>query len=367
MPACLASASGARIGHRDVDILVLDDCSPDETWSDELRSICEALDIGYYRSPRNLGIPRNMNLALGRAVEGGYDYVFILNSDVVMPLNMVSGMIRVAEANTGVGSVTAWSNNVSVYSLPNHDDSGTLMRQDIVDWISAEMEREFGPSALDVPTGVGYCLMIPVRVVAKVGLFDPIYGRGYCEEVDWCLRSRARGYRAVLAPSVFVFHQGSGSTVDAGMLARTATTVAEHEHIVDLRYPWYRTDVRAFLDSGALDALVSRALWSIVFRAAVRWGYEIEATWVPGPPAADRVRMVVPPDGRSSSADVEFCGFRVTLPIPGGDLPKQLMKVPGGPPTRITVHDRGLFVDYLVAAWGDVVPFDDRSSYPQLV
>jgi GT2 family glycosyltransferase len=367
VPACLESAAGARVGHRDVDVLVLDDCSPDEGWSDDLRDMCEALDFGYYRSPRNIGIPRNMNLGLGRAVAGGYDYVFILNSDIVMPLNMVGAMIKVAEANAGVGSVTAWSNNVSVFSLPNSDDSGALKRQDMVDWLSAELEREFGSSALDVPTGVGFCLLIPVPVIAKVGMFDPVYGRGYCEEVDWCLRSRARGYRAVLAPSAFVFHQGSASTADAGMLAHKANTVAEHEHIVDLRYPWYRTDIQAFFDSGALEPVVNRALRSIVFHAAARLGYEVEATWVPTPLTGERVRFVVDPDGRSSEVTIEFCGFRVTLDVPGGDLAALLQETPGFPPKRIVAHDRGLFVDQLDAVWGDSVPFEDVCSYPQRV
>jgi hypothetical protein len=208
---------------------------------------------------------------------------------------------------------------------------------------------------------------MPVPVVAKVGLFDPVYGRGYCEEVDWCLRSRARGYRAVLAPSTFVFHQGSGSTVDAGMLAHEATTVTEHEHIIDLRYPWYRTDVEAFLGSGTLAQLVDRAVRSIVFHAAARYGYDLEATWVPGPIEGERVRFVVDPDGRSSSLNIEFCGFQLTLDVPGGDLVAALRELSGAAPSRITVHDRGLFVDQLEAAWGESVSFDDRCRYPQRV
>ena len=367
VPACLESAAGARIGHRDVDVLVLDDCSPDEGWSDELRAMCESLDFGYYRSPRNIGIPRNMNLGLLRAVSGGYDYVFILNSDIVMPLNMVNAMIRVAESNAGVGSVTAWSNNVSVFSLPNSDTTGLLKRQDTVDWLSAELEREFGAMAIDIPTGVGFCLMIPVPVIEKVGLFDPVYGRGYCEEVDWCLRSRARGFRAVLAPSAFVFHQGSGSTGPAGMLASQATTVMEHEHIVDLRYPWYRTDVQAFMDSHVLNASIDRALRALIFRAVARNGYEVEASWVKYPLMPDQVRVAVDPDGQSGTADVEYCGFGLTFPVEDGDLIELLDATAGTLPTRIVVHDRGLFVDQLVAAYGHEVPIDDRCLYPQVV
>ena len=367
VPDCLASAAGARVGHRDVDVLVLDDASPDPGWSDELRGICESLDFGYYRSPRNLGIPRNMNLGLTRGLEGGYDYVFVLNSDVVFPLNMVNGMIRVAESHSGIGSVTAWSNNVSVFSLPNADDTGVLKRQDSVDWISSELEREFGSFALDIPTGVGFCLLVPTAVVRKVGLFDPVYGRGYCEEVDWCLRSRARGYRAVLAPSVFVYHQGSGSTVDAGMVAHRQTTVAEHEQIVDLRYPWYRRDVAAFMESGVLRPLIDRAVRSIVFRAAARHGYDIEATGIPGPFPGDRVRFLVDPDGRSGTVAIQFCGFEVRDPVAGDDVAEAIAAVTAGPPTNVRVYDHGTWADQLAAAWSGRTNVEDYYRYPQRV
>ena len=367
VPACLSSAAGLRVGPRQVDVLVLDDCSPEPGWSDELRGTCESLGVEYYRSPRNLGIPRNMNLALLRAVAGGYDHVLIVNSDVVLPLNAVSAMVGVAENNPAVGSVTAWSNNVSVFSIPNDDDTGLLARQDMVDWISADLEREFGTFAFDVPTGVGFCLLIPVPVIERVGLFDPVYGRGYCEEVDWCLRSRERGYRAVLAPSTFVYHVGSGSTVEAGMLARRATTVNEHEDIVDLRYPRYRDDIREFFETGALPPLVARAVRSIILHAAARFGYEIDATWLPTTDTEERVRFVVDPDGRSAVVSARFCGFRFDVDVPDGNVPSAVWRMTGYAPVQITVFDRGTSVDQLVAAWGEEVPFVDRYGYPQRV
>lgn len=367
VPACLHSAAGARIGHRDVDVLVLDDASPEPGWSDELRGICESLDLGYYRTPRNLGIPRNMNLGLLRAVEGGYDYVLIVNSDVVMPLNMVNAMVRVAESHAGIGSVTAWSNNVSVFSVPNSDDSGILKRQDTVDWISSELEREFGTFALDVPTGVGFCLLIPTDVIRKVGLFDPVYGRGYCEEVDWCLRSRARGYRAVLALSAFVYHQGSGSTVDAGMVGHQQTTVAEHERIVDLRYPWYRRDVAAFVDSGVLDPLRERAVHTILFRAAARLGYDVEVTWVPTPLGGERVRFLVDPDASSGKVAIQYCGFELRADVEGDDVAETIASMTMRPPRRVALFDRGPAAEQLAAAWQGRVPVDDHYRYPQRV
>lgn len=362
VPACLVSAAGADDVHRDIDVLVLDDRSVDEGRGQEVQAMCDSLDFGYYRSPRPLGATRTMNLALVRATSAGYDHVFILRSDAMAPTNMVNAMIRVAEANAGVGSVTAWSNGSSVFAIPNHDGTRLTGRQDLVDWISAELEREFGSAALDIPAGGGSCLLIPVPVLAKVGLFDPVHGCGASAQVDWCLRSRTRAQRAVLAPSALVLHQGSATTA----VSRT-TVAARNEQIVALRYPWYWTDREAFVQSGALKPQFERALRALVLRAAARFGYAVEATWVPVARSGDQVRVVVDPAGRSSSADVEFCGFRITLDVPGRDLVALLTECLGPAPCRIAVHDRGLFVDQLAAAWGVTVPFEDNCMYPQRV
>ena len=370
VPACLDSTVALQAGGRDVDVLVLDDCSPDEGWSHELRERCAGHGVGYYRSPRNLGIPRNMNLALLRALEGSYDYVMLLNSDVVVPLNLLDGMIGAAESGPAIASVTAWSNNVSVFSIPNHDDSATLLRQDVADWVSLQLQDQFGPVAFDLPTGVGYCLLMPVSVVAEVGLMDPVYGRGYCEEVDWCLRSHARGYRSVLAPSTFVFHHGGRSTTEAGMVSGLHRTVADHERILDLRYPAYRGDVEAFLTADPLASLVARALWVIVIGAAQRWGYEVEARRLAGgpaePAAAEVVRVVVDP-GRPDTAVADYRGFRLSLPVADGDVATTLRDTFGGPPLGVSVFDRGPLDMEWAASFGSHVPARDLFGYPERV
>ena len=120
VPACLESVARLRDRSRtvDVDALVLDDASPEPGWSGELESLCEHLGLGYYSSPRNLGIPRNMNLALLRSLRAGHDHVLIANSDTVFPANLADQLVAVAQSDPGIGSVAAWSNNIAIYSLP---------------------------------------------------------------------------------------------------------------------------------------------------------------------------------------------------------------------------------------------------------
>lgn len=366
-PAALASAAGVRGGRHAVDVVVLDDGRADEVSAKAVESACRSLDFGYYRSPRSLGVARSMNLGLAWARREGHDHAILTRPDVVLPTNLVDAMVRVADGTAGAGSVSAWSDGPSVVCLPSLGGSDGPGWPDDLDWISGRLADEFGASALDIPAGDGSCILVPVRVAVAVGQFDPVYASGHFETVDWCLRSRERGYRTLLAPSALVRRQHLSADDRAAASDRLAVTTADEERIVDLRYPWRRADMAAFAGSGAVDALAERAIRSIVSGGVARSGYDVEATWVPGPAPADRVRIVVDPDGRSSTAAIEFGGFRLVLDVPGGDLPAMLVDMTGAAPSHITVHDRGLFTDQLAAEWEGAVPFEDRRRYPQRV
>ena len=130
---CLRSVARMAPKKTVVHVLVLDDASPEPGFSEEVEAACAELGLGYYRSPRNLGIPRNVNLALLWALEADYDYVVVANSDVLFCRGLTDLMVDVATTDPSIGSVTAWSNNVSVYSLPNVDPDQYLGNQDTVD------------------------------------------------------------------------------------------------------------------------------------------------------------------------------------------------------------------------------------------
>lgn len=367
VPACLQSAAGLRAGPNRVDVLVLDDCSPDEAWSRDLERTCAALDIGYYRSPRNVGIPRSMNLAMLRARSSGYDYVLIANSDVVFPLNLATVLVRVAEENPDAGSVTAWSNNASIFSLHSQDRT-TLAQQDVVDWISYQLEGEFGGTAVELPTAVGFCMLVPTKVAERVGLFDPVFGRGYCEEVDWSRRAKALGYRNLLAPSTFVFHYGGASTRVAGLLVGDGTTVAEHERIIDFRHPGYRAEVEEFDRTAPLSTLATRGSRTIVLAAARRWGYRVEATSI-RTTSESGVPFLAFPAAPDLVLSGHYCGFATDVAVEDGADPAGIMlRLLGRAPNRVSILDRGRNADRLAAAaWGPDVAVDDLHVYPERV
>lgn len=367
VPAAIESALRFDKSDADIDLLVLDDASPEPGWSEELSEFCRSRGVFYYRTPRNLGIPRNVSLGMLTAVKRGYDYVVISNSDVLYPSTLMSAMLAVARQK-GVGSVTAWSNNVSIYSLPNLDPNKHLKDQAVVDWLHTTLSGHFGDAAMDIPAGISFCIMVPVDVVKDVGIMDPCFGRGYCEETDWSLRSLAAGYRICLAPGTFVFHHGRGSNLAAGLVSMNATTVPANEAIIDLRYPQFRQQVDAFVYSGILARAHEDALSRIVRDAAHQFGYSLEVGWVAQATGGNEkdVRVCLSPDGYSNSAQVSFRGFRLDIPFDPSDAGGSVRSYFEREPTIINVFDRGLRADQIDGAFPGLVTWSKR-NYPSLI
>ena len=226
--------------------------------------------------------------------------------------------------------------------LPNDEPDIHLADQGFVDWVADTLAEEFGTSAVDIPAGISFCILIPTAVLRTVGLMDPVFGRGYCEETDWTLRSKSLGYRVALAPSAFVYHRGQGSNLDAGLLASGHTSVPAHERIIDLRYPLFREQVHGFINSEILDLLWNSARRSIMTRAAAEMGYQVhlglqnpQGVTSSGPLVTfERAHGALIPVAR-------FRGFRMELPgsAPGGDLVGSITDFFGRSPDSVRLAD----------------------------
>lgn len=257
-----------------LDLLILDDASPEPGFSDHLAGLCAEFGATYYRTPRNLGIPRNVNLGLATAQRLQYDYVVISNSDVIYAKNALSVMLDVVSESATAASVTAWSTNVDPYSLPN----GTELfpeTQDIADEIGTALRSEFGGRTLRIPAGISFAMMVPVSVLGTVGLMDPVFGRGYGEESDWSARATAAGYEHLLAQGAFVYHAGRGSTLAAGVVSGKDIADWQNQRIVDHRSPMFRWSVDGFLRSGDLEMASVAAVRALIVSAAANHGYAV--------------------------------------------------------------------------------------------
>jgi len=365
VPRAISSALRMDQSVADIDVLILDDASPEPGWSEELKAFCEAEGALYYLTPRNLGIPRNVTLGLKTALECGYDYVTINNSDVIFPRNLVTGMIEALTKNDNVGSVTAWSNNVSIYSVPNEDPDLHLADQSVVDWVSEVADKTFGGTVLDIPAGISFCIMMPISAVRTVGFMDPVYGRGYCEETDWSLRSLEMGLRLCLAPGVFVYHQGRGSNLDAGLVSAGHTTVPENEAIIDMRYPLFRAQVEAFFQADVMTWHRGKLIHELMDIAAQRDGLQIDLGWL-STLSDDKVTLHAEPQGDSTLLKLSRLGFTQSYATPTVDASKAITNRFGDCRVSIDVHDACSLHEELALAY-KVTPKDLSCGYPSRV
>jgi GT2 family glycosyltransferase len=366
VPATMASLAHLEQNNCAIDVLVLDDCSPEPGWSDEVATLAAHHGFEYYRTPRNLGIPRNVNLGLLTAKERRYEFVIISNSDVVYAANAVDTMARAAVKEPRLGAITACSTNVSIYSIPNSDPDRWMADQQRADLVGTAMAAEFGTELLDIPAGISFAMLIPVRALDTIGLMDPVFGRGYCEETDWSQRCRLAGLRLTLGLGAFVYHAGGGSNLAAGVLAAGHTTVPANERIIDLRYPQFRADVGDFLGSGVMADAHRRMLDTIVRAGIDTHGYDVAiGPLIPRRDAVAHLQLVV--HGETVTATAIYGGFASVRQLPRVDVGAALAAWLGAGPSAVEVYDIGAAATQLAHEIANDAPVYQRRNYPTAV
>ena len=71
--------------------------------------------------------------------------------------------------------------------------------------------KNYKGRSIEVNSCLGSCFILKREVIAKIGYFDPAYTSGYFEEVDYCFRARAAGFKSVLALGAYIEHLGNVS------------------------------------------------------------------------------------------------------------------------------------------------------------
>lgn len=225
-------------------IIAVDDRSPVPEISALLDRLAESRAIELIRNPRNLGFALSVNLAMQAA---GRADVVLLNADTLPPRGFLDRLSRAAYSSDDIATVTPLSNNGETTSYPKPFTDNRLARPaDVARIDDAAADRLAGRIA-DLPNGVGFCLYITRHALDLVGPLEASFGRGYFEDVDFCLRAMKQGLRSVAALDVFVGHAGTRSFKEEkrGLVVRNLATLRS-------RYPGYEASSAAFYRADTL-------------------------------------------------------------------------------------------------------------------
>jgi GT2 family glycosyltransferase len=197
---------------------------------------------------RNLGFIGAVNLGFARALEEGEGPILLLNSDALVPAGWAGRLVAPLAADPSIASVTPMSNDAELMSVPAACARIDLApgQGDSIDALARNLPRGEGfarSGGIVLPTGTGFCMAIARPWLERFPAFDPTFGRGYGEEVDWCQKTAAAGGRHLGLPGLFVEHRGGASFGTAEKQAALARNGA----VISARWPRFDSDVQATL------------------------------------------------------------------------------------------------------------------------
>ncbi len=244
----------AHTDHDQFSLTLIDDGSPDPRIAEILLEIAKsAPQVRILSNEKNLGFTATVNRAF-RETTGN---VLLLNSDTVLTPQWLPAMVRCLASDGKIASVTPFSNNAEIASIPVWLKPNPTPTDDDTALIAQACRDIDGGQYPDLPTGVGFCMLIRRQALAALGEFDEVtFGRGYGEENDWCQRAIKAGWRNVLCVGAYVMHTGGQSFSEA-----KAALVQRNIVKLNQKHPNYDIDVQKFI---ARDPIASyrRALAS---------------------------------------------------------------------------------------------------------
>ncbi|NUB05058.1 glycosyltransferase [Azospirillum sp. Vi22] len=244
--ACLCSVIAADDA-TSREIVVINDASPDADLDRDLAALAAEGRITLLRNSRNLGFPATVNRGL--ALHPDRDAV-LLNADTLVSGSWLERLRAAAWSAPDIGTVTPLSNDATILNYPSGTDrppSPSLSETATLD----RLARSVNPGLrVDLPTAVGFCAYIRRDCLEETGLFEErLFGRGYGEENDFCLRARRLGWRHVGAADLFVAHVGGRS-----FGRQKAILAARNGELLERLHPGYDALVKDFIAADPLMA-----------------------------------------------------------------------------------------------------------------
>ena len=200
----------SNLGYDNYDIMVIDNCSPNESAKVlELKS--KEINFKFIANLKNTGYAAGNNIGIRYGIENGYDYSWILNNDVdLREKSILSSLVEIAEKNESVGCV-----GPKIYSLDGSVCAPYCRRPSFWSmtggiWSEKRHRQRFIDVSGEVYRVYGCCMLLKNRVMSLIDCMDErtfLYG----EEDILAERMLKKGYTSYYLSEVSVTHRGSSS------------------------------------------------------------------------------------------------------------------------------------------------------------
>jgi len=230
-------------------ILLLDDASQDP----RVRPLLEAFSRSRPNAEavfleRNVGYVKTVNKGLSISQ---YD-VILLNSDTQLTPRWLEKLDRCRWSDRAIGVVSPLSNYATLLSVPVPYQYNFIPHSWSPEKFSKLIEGCAKRAYPRIPTAVGFCMLLTRKTIDHLGPFNMAFGRGYGEEVDYCLSAWQAGFEVACCDDTYVYHVGEAS------FGRSHPSKFRNEVIVNLFWPNYIEVNREMEHSGELEKVRKR-------------------------------------------------------------------------------------------------------------
>ena len=213
----------------DAECLVVDNGSGDGT--EEAIKDYKLFNMNYkfIQSGSNLGFAGGNNVGIKDAVKRGFDYIILMNNDLILPRDLVIRLVGRMEDSPEVGLASP-----KMYFAPGYEFHKDRYKKSelgkvfwyaggIVDWKNIysshrgvdEVDHGQYDKSVETDFANGACMMIRSEVFNKIGYLDDSFFL-YWEDADFSQRAIRAGYKVMYFPETSMWHKVSASTGGSG-------------------------------------------------------------------------------------------------------------------------------------------------------
>ncbi|MEX2014756.1 MAG: glycosyltransferase family 2 protein [Candidatus Saccharimonadales bacterium] len=231
-------------------VLLINDSGPEAELLEKniKKEIADWPNFEYFRNDKNLGFVKTCNKAVMGLDKTDND-ILLLNSDTKVTKGFLEEMLGVLYSQKNIGTVSPRSNNANNCTIPLAAFIDKKNLKSERSYAIFQKHKDKFPRYHIMPTANGFCMLIRRSLIKKYGLFDPAFGAGYGEEVDFCQRIAQHGWLSVLSNWAFVFHLEAKSF----SLETKAKLLEERRKMLQERWPKFKPAITEDIENSLLE------------------------------------------------------------------------------------------------------------------